>query len=542
MNNKQPETDSFSEPVPVRSALRLWKTTLAREMVMADSTGAELTGEGALIRALILRRIFRRDVLAPEEKTVGLLLPPSVPAVLANFALTMDRRIAVNLNYTVNSEIMNICIRKAGVRHLITSRKVMERFDFHPECDVVYMEDFPAKIGLADKLTSALTAKFLPLGALCRRLGVDKIDPDETMAILFTSGSTGNPKGVMLSHRNLSGNIESCRKFFHLDAHDRMVGVLPIFHSMGYMATVWACFSIGMRPFYHYTPLEHRTIAKMCRKYKPTILLGTPSFLRLYAKKFDPADMASVNLVMSGAERCPVPLMDEYEKLFGIRPVQGYGITETAPVLAASISRQRLRPGDPEPNDTALGAPLPGISVEIRDPESGAPLKIGQTGLIWVSGVNIMKGYCGEPEKTAEVLRDGWYNTGDLGRMDKNGYLYMAGRLSRFAKVGGEMVPHEGIEEALNEVLGHGAEEAPTVCVTSVPDERKGEKIVVLYTELPLTPEKIASELTKRKFPALWIPGKDAYVKIDAIPLLGTGKLDLHAMHERALQAFAGPT
>lgn len=537
MSGKLSESDFFSDPVPVRTTLRRWKTTLANEMVMADSTGTELKGTGALIRALILRRLFRRFVLDPSEKTVGLLLPPSVPAVLANVALTMDRRIAVNLNYTVNSDIMNICIRKAGLKHIISSRKVMERFDFHPTCDVVYLEDFPAKISLCDKLISAFTAKFVPLGALIRRLGLDKTDPDETMAILFTSGSTGNPKGVMLTHRNLSANIESCREFFHLNADDHMLGVLPIFHSMGFMATVWACFSIGMRPFYHYTPLEHRTIAKMCRKYKPTIVVGAPSFLRLYAKKLEPDDLASVNLVMSGAERCPVALMDEYEKRFGIRPVQGYGITETAPVLAANISNKRRLETDPEPNDDALGMPLPGIRAEIRNPETGQTCKTGETGLIWVSGANIMKGYCGEPEKTAEVLQNGWYNTGDLGYTDKNGYLYMAGRLSRFAKIGGEMVPHEGIEEALANLLGYPADEPPKICVTSVPESRKGEKIVVLYTELSLTPEQIAAELNKRKFPPLWIPGKDAYYPIDTIPLLGTGKLDLYTIHELALKA-----
>lgn len=535
---KTPRNTSDNFFSPTGETLRLWKTTLSKEWVMADSTGMELTGYDALVRLLILRRLLRRSILDDKDVRVGLLLPPSCPAILANAALTMDGRVAVNLNYTVNSEIMNGCIRKAGIRHLITSRKVMERFDFHPECDVVYMEDFVDLIGWRDKIVCAFQARFLSLGALERMLGVDKIRPDDTMTILFTSGSTGVPKGVMLSHANIGGNIESCRKFFHLSSDDCMVGVLPIFHSMGFMATVWACLSLGMRVFYHYTPLEHRVVSKLCRKYRPTILLGAPSFLRLYTKTFAPDDIKSVNLVMSGAERCPVALMDEYERRFGIRPVQGYGITETSPVIAASISeRRRKLESDPHPNDEALGYPLPGVSVKIVDLNTGAESPTGEVGLIHVSGVSVMKGYYNEPEKTAEVIRDGWYNTGDLGYLDETGALYMAGRLSRFAKICGEMVPHEGIEEALNKLLGNAPEEAPKLCVTSVPDTRKGEKIVVLYTELSIAPEKIVERLYAQKFPALWIPAKDAFFPISEIPILGTGKLDLYAVRQAAFSA-----
>ena len=535
MSNEFQASDFTYDPLPLRQTLRLWKTTLANERVMADSTGMELDGKNALIRALVLRRLLRKYVLAESETQVGILLPPSVPAALTNVALTMDRKIAVNLNYTLNSDMLNVCLRKARIRHLITSRKVMEKFDFRPECELVYLEDLAKKIGLGIKLGAAYEAKILSLTALLKKLRLDQVSPDDTMAILFTSGSTGQPKGVMLTHRNLAANTESCRRFFHLTSDDVISGILPFFHSMGYMATLWASFAIGMRVFYHYTPLEYRVVGKLCAKYRPTILLGTPTFLRLYVRKFAPDDLASVNLVMCGAERCPTALLEEYERRFAVRPVQGYGITETSPVIAANLSRKRGRAGiDPEPKDEALGLPLPGWRVKILDIQTEQPCAAGEIGMIWVAGDSVMKGYFDEPQKTAEVIRDGWYKTGDLCRFDADGYLVMAGRLNRFAKIGGEMVPHEGVEDKLNALLGNNLEEPPTLCVTSVPDDRKGEKIVVLYTSLSMTPDEITAKLMEQKYPMLWIPSKEAYYAVDAIPVLGIGKLDLYAVREIA--------
>ena len=411
----------------------------------------------------------------------------------------------------------------------------MERLDFQPVCEVVYLEDLVPKITLFVKLICAYQAKFWSLEKLYRKLGLDKTDPDSTMTILFTSGSTGTPKGVMLSHRNLSGNTDSCTNFFHLSSEDRMLCVLPTFHSMGYMTTLWADLALGMRGFYHYSPLDCKAISMLCRKYRPTIFLGTPTFLRLYLRRMQPEDFESVNQIMLGAERCPIELMDESERRFGVRPVQGYGITETSPVVAANLSLKRQRPGDMPPKDTSLGRALPGVSVKVLNLETGEPCAPGEVGMLWVSGINVMRGYYNDPEKTAEVIKDGWYCTGDLVSIDEDGYIFIAGRLSRFAKIGGEMVPHEGLEELLNDVLKNPIDEPAKLCVASVPDARKGEKIIVLYTELRLSPAEINAELLRRKVPALWVPALDAYRKIDAIPLLGTGKLDLYAIHEMAV-------
>lgn len=523
--------------IPARAVLRHWKGFRAKKIALADSTGAELTGSAALVRMLVLKRLLEKHVLSPDEKNVGILLPPSVPSVLVNAALTVGRRVTVNLNYTLNNDTLNFCIHKVGIRHVITSRKVMEKLNFQLDCDVVCLEDYVPKLTLWDKVSSALLAK-RSLKALYRKFELDSIDPGDSMTVIFTSGSTGVPKGVMLSHYNIGGNVIGCRDYFHLNEHDTMAGFLPFFHSLGFMATIWAVLGLGMCGVYHYSPLEARPIAKLCRKYRPTILPGTPTFLRMYLRRLETEDLKSVTIVMSGAEKCPVSLMDEYETRLGTRPVQGYGITETSPVLAANIPQaRRLSDADPLQKDAALGLPIPGVGVKVLNTETGEPCRPGETGMLYVHGLFVMKGYYGDPEKTAEVLdADGWYCTGDLVKRDEEGYIYIAGRLSRFAKIGGEMVPHEGIEEMLNRLLQNPVDEPARLCVTSIPDERKGEKIVVMYTQLSLTPQEIKAKLIEEKYPSLWIPAEDAYFQVDAIPVLGTGKLDLYAIHELALK------
>lgn len=525
------------DDIPVRSMIRHWKTNCAGQVVIADLS-SELKGSDALLRALVLRRLFRK-VLGPreEEENVGMLVPPCVPSVLANAALTLDRRVVVNLNYTVSPDVMNKCIEKVRIRHLITSRKVMEKFHYEPNCEVIFLEDLKDRVTAWDKAVSYLQAKVLPLSTVYRQLDLNYVNPDDTMAILFTSGSTGMPRGVMLTHRNIGANIKSYADIFHFDNHDSMLGALPFFHSFGFTGPLWTVLTLGMSGYYHVSPLEYRPIQRLCRKYKPTIFLGTPTFLRTYARRMEREDLASVNLVVSGGERCPKELMDEYEQRFGVRPIQGLGITETSPVVSANIPPNRhWRGWEPMPKDESIGFPMPGVEVKVLNLESGSPCAANEVGMLWVKGDNVMKGYYDEPEKTAAVLKNGWYCTGDLVRRDEDGFLFIAGRLSRFAKIGGEMVPHEGLEEAFNQLLGNKAEEEPKICVTSVPDEKKGERIVVLYKELALLPEQLNAMLKEKKFPNLWIPSLDSYFRIDEIPLLGTGKLDLFSIRQIALK------
>ena len=536
--------DSAYEPlkfdeIPVRSMVRHWKTDCAKRVVIADLLTGELKGSDALLRALVLRRLLRK-VLSPDEENVGILIPPCVPSVLVNAALTLDKRVTVNLNYTVSPDVMNKCIAKVKIRHLITSRKVMEKFDYKPNCEVVYLEDLKDRVTLADKLISFLQAKILPVSMVNRQLGLNSIQMDDVMGILFTSGSTGMPRAVMLTHRNIGSNIKCYSNFFGFFKDDSMLGALPFFHSFGFTGPLWTVLTRGMSGYYHVSPLDIRPIQRLCRKYKPTLFLGTPTFLRLYARRMEREDLASVNLVVSGGERCPVALMDEYEQKFGIRPIQGMGITETSPVIAANIPESRHSRGwEPMPKDEAVGFPMPGIKVKVLDLETGEPCPIGATGMLWVTGENIMKGYYDDPEKTAEVIKDGWYCTGDIVRQDEDGFIFIEGRLSRFAKIGGEMVPHEGLEDKINEILGFKSDEEIKLCVTSVSDEKKGERLVVLYTELPLSPAEICAKMKEQKIPNLWIPGTDSFFQIPQIPLLGSGKLDLFGLKQIAMECVS---
>ncbi len=533
-----PESDNFNASmIPVNGMLYQWKKKCARRVVIADST-MELTGRKALLGTLIFRRRLHK-IFGKDEKNVGILIPPCAPCVLANAALALDRRVAVNLNYTVSNDIMNHCIQKVGIRRILTSKKVMKDKNFAkftPSCELVYLEDIKSSVTLWDKIVAVLQAAVLPLWFVRLQLGVQHIKPQDTMTIVFTSGSTGVPKGVVLSCENIGGNIHSFCDFLQVTHDDSAMAVLPFFHSFGYTCLLWSVLSFGFRGIYHTSPLDCGIIAKLCRKYAPRILVGTPTFLRMYARRMEHDDLASVKIVVSGAERCPSALMDEYEKRFDVRPVQGYGVTEASPVVGVNIPEdRRVIDWVPHQKDASIGYTLYGTSVQIRNLTTGALCKANEVGMLWISGINIMQGYYDEPEKTAEVLQDGWYCTGDLVYQDAENFIFIAGRLSRFAKIGGEMVPHEGLEDALNKILGNSAESEPKLCVTSIPDEKKGEKIIVLYTELGLAPSELNAKLLESKYPPLWVPNVDAYVKIDTIPLLGTGKLDLHAIHDLAL-------
>ena len=536
-------TDNFrQEQIPILGFVK-WTRKRGKTLQLADSTGAELSGYKTLISAIALKRLFRREVYGKnkDEQNIGLLVPPSVPAAVANAAITLDRKTVVNLNYTVSSEVMNICIRKADIKHVITSRRVMERMNFNLECDVVYLEDLRKKITAWDKIVAAFMTFCLPLWLLYRVLGLHKINPDDTMTLIFTSGSTGIPKGVMLTHKNIGGDIVAYSDLLHINHKDSALGILPFFHSFGYTTILWTVLARGLGGYYHYTPLEPRPIIALCRKYRPTIFGGTPTFMRLYARHLTPDDIKSVQVLIAGGERCPQALHDEYRERFGLRINQGYGITECSPVISANMPNLRKFNGmEPDQKDASIGFPLPGVSTKILDLDTGKECGVGQIGMLWVHGIIVMKGYYNELEKTAEAIQNGWYCTGDLVYTDEDGFMYIAGRLSRFSKLGGEMVPHEGLEESLNQILENSAAEEPKICVTSVTDEKKGEKLVVLYTTLnDKTPEELNRKLLEQDYPPLWIPSVDAYCQTNAIPLLGTGKLDLYGIKKKAEEIMA---
>jgi len=264
------------------------------------------------------------------------------------------------------------------------------------------------------------------------------------------------------------------------------------------------------------------------------MLLATPTFLNAYTRRCEPEDFGSLRFVMAGAEKLPERISIAFEDHFGIRPLEGYGCTECSP--AVTVNRDDFRAAafrQVGSKRGTIGHPLPGMAIKIVDPETQLPLGIDQPGLLLVRGPNVMRGYLGKPEKTAEVLRDSWYNTGDIATVDEDGFLRITDRLSRFSKIGGEMVPHIKIEDLLQELAGATEQ---TFVVTAVPDEKKGERLIVLHTlaEAPL--DDVLEKFAKSDLPALWRPRADQFLRIEALPYLGTGKLDLRKARELALQ------
>jgi acyl-[acyl-carrier-protein]-phospholipid O-acyltransferase/long-chain-fatty-acid--[acyl-carrier-protein] ligase len=345
----------------------------------------------------------------------------------------------------------------------------------------------------------------------------------------------------MLSQHNVGSNIDAINQLLNLENTDVMMGVLPFFHSFGYTGTMWlpACFA--PKAVYHFNPLDAKIIGKLSEKHKTTILMATPTFLKNYLKRIEKEQFADLDLVVVGAEKMPLDLAEEFFQKFGVRPSEGYGTTELSPVAAVNIPDHRT--ADVHQKGTKLGTvgrPLPGVAAKVVNPETWQDLGIGKEGLLLIKGPNVMTGYLGHPEKTAEMIKDGWYNTGDYGRIDEEGFVEITGRQSRFSKIGGEMVPHILIEEHLTRIVEQPESDDPTIklAVTAVPDEGRGERLVVLHTALDKTPADILKELKDKGLPNLWLPSADSFAQVEQIPILGTGKLDLKALKQTALEKF----
>ncbi len=529
VENRQPPFVS-----PVQSFIRVCKRQRFH-FKAADSTGSKGTGGVVLMKSLILRRLLKRHVLACDEQNVGILIPPSFGGVVANMALALDRRVAINLNYTVSNAIMNECVAQAGIRHILTSRKVMEKFDFKFNCEVFYLDDLKENVTLTDKAAGALGAFVAPAWMLESGLGLTRSKKDDVLTIIFTSGSTGSPKGVMLTHQNIGSNVEAIDQVIKLRSTDVLLGILPFFHSFGYTVTLWAPMSLRISSVYHFSPLDAMQIGKLCQEYGVTILLSTPTFLRNYLRKCTPEQFQTLDVVVAGAEKLPAELCDAFEKKFGVRPVEGYGATELSPLVSVNIPASRK--GDDymiDCKEGTVGRPIPNVSARIRHIESGHLLGKDQEGQLWISGPNVMKGYLGQPEKTADVLVDGWYNTGDVAMIDIDGFLKITGRISRFSKIGGEMVPHVTIEDTLSSMLCDEEQDQQRFAVTAVADAKKGERLIVLHTKLRKSPREYIEGLTAAGLPNLYIPSANNFVEVDALPVLGTGKLDLRGVRDLA--------
>ncbi len=515
----------------VRSFIRTGHTRPFR-FAMGDKRRPRMKWGAALLSSIFLARRLRKTWEGQEM--VGILLPPSVPGALVNFAAMISGKVPVNLNYTASNETIASCAQQCKLKTVITTKLLLEKLPIEVPGEKVLLEEVAAAPGLGERLV-ALLLWFLPGPLLERNLSAGKMRTlDDLATIIFSSGSTGEPKGVMLTHYNIASNIEQMGQTFMLQKSDVLLGVLPFFHSFGFTVTLWLPAVMGIGVAFHPSPLDLVAVSELVRDYKVTFLLATPTFLQAYTRRCLPEDFGSLEFVVVGAEKLPESLALAFEDRFGIRPLEGYGTTECSPVVAVN-TRDFRAPGFRQVGAKRghIGHPLPGVSVRIVDPETGERLGVDKAGLMMVRGPNIMKGYLNQPEKTAQVLKDGWYVTGDIASEDEDGFLTITDRLSRFSKIGGEMVPHIKIEEKLQE-LSEAVEKR--FVVTAVPDEKKGERLVVLHT---VTPEELAPVLEKlgsAGLPNLWLPRANQYFQIEELPHLGTGKLDLRKIRELAAE------
>lgn len=503
--------------------------------VFADSTRPRVTCLEALTGSIALARALREAW--DGQHTVGILLPPSIAGALANIAAMLSGRTTVNVNYTAGAAGMESACRQAGLATILTSRLFLEKakLDYPPALTPIWIEDIKETIDSRARMIALVLAIFAPMRMLERCCGaITHPTIDDLATIIFSSGSTGEPKGVMLSHFNLDSNVEGVAQLLHVDKHDRLLGILPFFHSFGYLATLWFPTIHGAGVIFHPSPLDANAIGDLIHRHHITILLATPTFLQLYVRRCTPEQFGSLRIVLTGAEKLSDRLLMAFEERFGIRPIEGYGVTECAPVIAVNCPDYRAAGFfQPASRRGTVGQPLPGVSLRIVDPDTYERLPAGTPGMLLVKGPNVMVGYLGREDLTAQSQHEGWYITGDIAQFDEDGFLIITDRLSRFSKIGGEMVPHGRVEEALHQAIDA---EGMMLAVTGIPDERKGEQLVVLHlldeSAIPNLLEKAAAN----GLPNLFLPRRDNFIKVDQLPILGTGKLDLRALKRLALE------
>jgi len=503
----------------------------SRNKVIDGSDDSELRFDKVLGAAIAFSKHL---IEATSERRIGIVLPPGRAGLIANIAVVLAGKVPVNLNFTAGHEAVRSAIRQSGIDRFITAdpfvRKV-STFPWPPNRELIFIERVLPT--LKKQITRwVILSKLLPAGVLASMLGLNKFTGDDEAVLLFTSGSSGEPKGVALSHRNVLANVCQFATRLHMPKGSSILGCLPLFHSFGSTVTLWFPCLEGLDLITYPSPLETKRLAELISHHRVNVLLATPTFLRGYMKRVEPAQLESLQLVVTGAEKLPQNLASAFEQRFGIRPQEGYGLTETSPATNVNLPNETSNNGAPvipSSNPGSVGQLLPGIAVRLTNPATDEVVPLDQQGIIWLKGANIFKGYLGDEKKTAEVLQNGWFRTGDVGRVDENGFLFIEGRISRFSKIAGEMVPHETVEAAINKVLHLDSEAERRIAVVGVPDEQKGEAIILLSTICGPALEQecidLRYKLLDEGLPSLWTPRQ--IVPVKEIPVLASGKLDL---------------
>ncbi len=518
------------------------------DMLLADTVSGPLSAWRALTGALILRGFIRRH---GKGQNIGLLLPTSNGGTLANLAALLCGRTVVNLNYTASAEAVQAALRKADVQTVFTSTRFLDRLvqrGIDPQAltagvEVLELEKLAAGVTPLRRLLTLLQVVLLPRAVL-RLLYCARVPLESPAAIMFSSGSEGEPKGIVLSHRNIMGNIKQIADMLNVEQHDVMLASLPQFHAFGLTGSTLMPMVEGIPAVCHPDPTDAVAIGKVVAEYQVTVLMGTSTFLRLYARspRVHPLMFSSLRIVVSGAEKLAPDVREAFKLKFNKDIYEGYGATETTPVASVNIPDQLdttwwtvqlgNKPG-------TVGMPLPGSSFRIVDPETLEELPAGEDGLILIGGTQVMLGYLKDPERTAQVIleRDGlrWYRSGDKGHLDEDGFLTIVDRYSRFAKLSGEMVSLSAVEAQIRAVRGNPELD---VCALSVPEPRKGEQIILLVAGASLDLHALRKELLETGVSPLTIPHET--LQVEAIPKLGSGKTDFGAARALADRLLAG--
>ena len=502
--------------------------------VFFDHGGKEYSALQLVTEAAQMSRFIRKK-LSSSDSYVGVLLPNGTAAVKSLLAILMADKTPVPLNYSTSQEVLDRSIEKAGIRLVITGREFLGKIRVNPGDIGVCIEDIEEEFSWFGKFIMRVGIFCLPTSEFMNMLSpLSAFDCERDAMLLFSSGSTGNPKGVCLSHHNLNSNARSVACGLVADSTDIVVGNLPLFHSFGLNVCFWMPVLYNIQVVYVSNPLDSQAVRQIIAERHATLLFATPSFLQKYLHRCSGEELASLRLIATGAEKLRADIAEKVRTLTNgrLEIVECYGCTELSPVVSINLARDVADLGCKVGCRDSIGHPLENVSVRILDPLTFTPVEQGEEGILCVKGSLVMRGYLNDETLTKQVMAGEYYITGDIAKIDKSGYIHICGRLSRFSKIAGEMVPHELVERTINEMC---ACDNRVVAVGGLPDPAKGEALLVLYTdEMPFTPEQIVDQLRERSISNLWIPKAKNFHKVDTLPLLGSGKLDLSLLRKIA--------
>lgn len=468
----------------------------------------EIPFSQALIASLILARRFKKL----ERGRIGIMLPTGSGGALAVVGALIGGLTPVMINYSTGAaKNCRYAQSQCDFRTIITAKALLERVGCEEVPGMVYMEDIMPNLTRFEKILAFLKSK-LPLAMLKRLAGSE--DLSKPAVILFTSGSEKDPKVVQLTQRNILSNIDSFSEMMDIYEMDHLLAVLPYFHVFGLTINLWTPLCLGMTAIAYANPLDFKIIAKIIKEEKPQLLVGTPLFLEGYVRQSQPGDFDSVELAVSGADKCPESLRQLYRDKHNLEIFEGYGTTETSPVISVN-PRDNNKPG-------SIGIAIPGTEIRIENIDTGKDCAPGETGKILVKGDGVMSGYLNDIEESHLRLKSGWYDTGDLGYLDEDNFLWHKGRLKRFVKIGGEMISLVMVEETLNTVTPEDVE----CCAVELPDAKRGSRIIGV-TNKEIDQQAVVKQLTE-ELPNLALPKK--YVVVDEFPYMGSGKTDFRTL------------